>query len=294
MKHRIFFRILGMALGMSLLVLLSSCNPQCDSPFTVVVKSPVNAMGSEILLQASNPIFTDQLRSRAVYVNNQPLSSENIHFVEGLGLIVRMPSDLEGNVNLEVEDYDCGPLGIQVAMEDPSFFINNPNYILPSPPDIVIPVAPPSFPPDITNAWISPQNPDYCLWFGPYKEYPLIKNGTLILTDTTRIVASGSFELSTCGNTDAYYFNNPFFGIVDTINNYIELTIDRSAKEELTTLKVEHFTGQFIDIDQSGYAMQPTPTTACSSNPKLEKKHDMMCLLSRETGRLTIIFKLAL
>lgn len=294
MRKQNFNLLIGMAMGIYLVGLLSSCNPQCDSPFTVVVKSPVNAMGSEILLQASNPLFTDQLRSRAVYVNNQPLSSDQVQFVEGLGLIVRMPDNLNGNVNLEVEDYDCGPLGVQVAMEDPSFFVNNPNYILPSPPDIVIPVTPPSFPPDITNAWISPQNPDYCLWFGPYQEYPLIKGGKLILTDTTRLVASGSFELSTCGNTSAYYFNNPFFGIIDTVNNYIELTIDRSAKKDLTTLKVEHFTGQFIDIGETAYAMEPTPETACSSNPKLEKKVNMMWLLSRETGRLTVIFKLAL
>ena len=294
MNNRFLFRIIAGTLGAGLILFLASCNPQCDSPFTVLVKSPVNAVGSEILLQASNPVFTDQLRSRAVYVNNQPLSADRVQFVEGLGLIVRMPDNMVGNANLQIEDYDCGPLGVQVTMEDPSFFVNNPNFILPSPPDIVIPVAPPVFPPDITNAWISPQNPDYCLWFGDYKEYPLSKGGKLILTDTTRIVASGSFELSTCGNTDAYYFNNPFFGIVDTVNNYIELTIDRSAKKDLTTLKVEHFTGQFIDIDETAYAMEPTPETACSSNPKLERKLNMMWLLSRETGRLTVIFKLAL
>lgn len=125
MRKQNFNLLIGMAMGIYLVGLLSSCNPQCDSPFTVVVKSPVNAMGSEILLQASNSL-TDQLRSRAVYVNNQPLSSDQVQFVEGLGLIVRMPDNLNGNVNLEVEDYDCGPLGYRSPWRIPAFSSTTP------------------------------------------------------------------------------------------------------------------------------------------------------------------------
>ncbi len=271
-------------------VMWIQCNPSCDSPFTLQVHSSANAIGSEVLLRTSNPGFLDQLEGRSVFVDNKVVDDEDLRFVPDFGLIVKMPEELSGNASISIEDNDCGSLAVRVNMMQESFFANNPEFIVPSPPRIVIPSLPQIFPADITNAWVSPQDPDYCLWFGPYKLYHFEKDGKILFTDTTNIVAAGSFELSACGNTDAYYHNNPFFGIVDTLNNYIEVTVDRSTKKSVSGLAKETFVGQFIDVDATNYSQGPTDP--CEHNGDTEKKVHMMWLVSKETGRQLILYKL--
>lgn len=274
------------------IILFTSCNPECNTPFSIESASSVIAAGSEVLLRTNDDKFLDQLNGRKVFVNNRPLDDSASVFYPDFGLVVKMPNNITGMANLTVEDNDCGRLNVNVDVQDPSFFVNNPNFIAPAPPDIVIPTIPPVFPADITNAWVSPQNPDYCLWFGPFERYDFIKDGRVVFSNNTNILADGSFELSTCGNTNQVYHNNSFFGIVDFENDYIEITIDRSAKKGKTTLLRENFVGQFIDINKTNHAWGPiNPCTAQGPNNQQKRTH-MIWLVSKQTGRQVVVYKL--
>jgi hypothetical protein len=277
--------------GLLCIMMLVHCNPSCDTPYSLEVSSLVNQVGSEVLLRSSNPSFLNQLDGRSVFINNSEVSPSDIKFYPDFGLVVKTPATLQGDINVSIEDADCGTLGVNLSMMDESFFINNPDFIVPGPPAVVIPVVPPVFPNDITNAWISPQNPDYCLWFGPYKTYQFEVDGEVLFEYSTNVIAAGSFELSACGNTDAYYHNNPFFGVVDTVENYIEVTIDRTAKgKDVNKLSRETFTGQFIDLEATNYGRGPT--NPCEQNGDTEKKVHMIWLVSKQTGRQLILYKL--
>lgn len=277
--------------AVSALGLFTQCNPECDTPFSIESASSVIAAGNEVLLRTSDEKFLDQLNGRKVFVNNRPLDDSAAIFYPDFGLVVKMPNDIKGVANLTVEDNDCGRLNVNIDVQDPAFFINNPNFISPAPPDIVIPAIPPIFPSDITNSWISPQNADYCLWFGPFERYDFIKDGKIVFSNNTFILGDGSFELSTCGNANQIYHNNPFFGIVDYENDYIEITIDRSSKKGKTTLLRENFVGKFIDINKTNHAWGPS--NPCSnggpSNP--QKRVHMIWLVSKQTGRQSLVYK---
>lgn len=287
-KFKISIFILGLVV---VSILFTQCNPSCDTPFSLVANSIVHPVGGEVLLRTSNPAFLNQLNGRTIFINNEEVPPGNVDFYPDFGLVVKTPANITGGLNLTIEDFDCGTLGVELQMMQESFFIDNPNFIVPTPPDIVIPFTPPIFPADITNAWISPQNPDYCLWFGPYKTYQFEQDGVVLFEYSTNVIASGSFELSACGNTDAYYHDNPFFGIVDTVENYVEVTIDRSVKgDDLGNLKRETFIGKFIDLEETNYAMGPT--NPCHQGSDYEQKVHMMWLVSEQTGRQLILYKL--
>lgn len=277
-----------------LAALLLSCNPDCDSLFNVQAAAITNLAGGEVLLRTPNPNNINQLNGRNIFVNDKELGADDMSFYTDFGLVVKLPEGLTGETLLEVEDFDCGRVPVRLSLQDESFFRNNPDFIIPTPPDVIIPSIPPVFPADITNAWISPNNPDYCLWFGPYKVYEFRDgNDNLVFADVTNIVASGSFELSTCRDESKFYHNNPFFGIVDTVNNHIELTVDRSAKAGLGVLAKEDFIGQFIDIQDTKYEMGPlNGASICGTEDKEEAKKQMMLLTSKQTGQQVIVFKL--
>ena len=282
--------ILGLLLILALMV---RCNPNCDTPFGLQVNSAIQPIGGEVLLTTTNTSFLNQLDGRSIFINNQELDPDDYTFYPNFGLVVKTPANVNGSLNLSIEDFDCGALSVDLQMMNESFFINNPDFIVPAPPDIVIPVIPPAFPADITNAWISPQNADYCFWFGPYKTYQFEKDGKVLFEYSTNVIASGSFELSACGNTDAYYHNNPFFGVVDTVENYIEVTVDRSAKgDELGKLKRETFIGQFIDLESTNYSMGPTNPCHQGGGGEVEQKVHMIWMVSKQTGRQVILYKL--
>ena len=78
-----------------------------------------------------------------------------------------MPPGVTGeNVNLRIQDIDCADfVSSSLNVQPESFFIGNPDYIPPAPPLIIIPIPNPPLPPSINNAWISPNNTDYCIWF---------------------------------------------------------------------------------------------------------------------------------
>ena len=131
----------------------------------------------------------------------------------------------------------------------------------------MIPTSLPSFPPSVANAWLSPQNTDYCVWlqfakktvFGSNPiEYVLDGNGNKIETNT--IDPSQSAELSVkellCNSTaNTLYHNNPVSGVVDRDNNFVHFWIDRTSKG----LGVEEFIGEFIDINDTPYAEPAVP-----------------------------------
>lgn len=253
-----------------------SCNPDCDSVQRLKLSTDLNPAGYEVLVTA-NPISS--LKGRRVYFGKAEVETK---FNNDVGLIVTVPEGISGVTDLRVEDPDCVDfISMDFNVVEGDFFQNNTNFIFPPAPEIVIPTIPGVFPPTIENAWLSPVNSDYCLWFGPFQPYHFIVNGDTLFTDDTFIVAAGSFELSACGNTNAYYHNNPFYGIVNYQTGEISITIDRSSKG----LGTEEFTGEFIDMQNTAYG-QPTLEVCGSAK---EKAGHMIMLTSKTNGRQLLV-----
>ncbi|MEL6276169.1 MAG: hypothetical protein AAFU03_13800, partial [Bacteroidota bacterium] len=125
-----------------------------------------------------------------------------------------VPENTAEATEVRIEDGDCvdfANFGFTVV--DEAFFVNNPQFVSPFPPNIVIPTIPPSFPPVLDQAWISPQNPDYCLWFvmvkdsilagGPFADC-VVDTGENPYTVSTTLDPFCSKELSTCGSGTLY------------------------------------------------------------------------------------------
>ena len=171
--------------------------------------------------------------------------------------------------------------------------MNNPFFITPIPPLIILPSPPLAPPPAVVNAWFSPQNRDYCIWFVPTMdtladgtiiEYPALRPGSL---DGGGPPASGSLELSANCDGDAgnrLYHRNSVSGIVDREANLIRISIDRTSKG----LGIEDFEGQFIDPnnmpDEEYYE-----GGACEANGSI--KPNIMYLRSLQTGRQLILWR---
>ena len=274
------FRNFVLFAGLGLLGLFS-CNPDCDSLIGLKISSDSNPEGFEVQISASPP---SSLKGRRVFFNDTEVETV---FQEDMGLIVSVPPGLPENVELRIEDPDCVDfVSFNFQVTDEADFKNNVDFIFPPIPEIIIPSLPlpADFPPIIENAWINPYDTDYCLWFGPFQTYEhLDAQGNVTIEDSTFIVAAGSFELSSCGNTDAFYHGNPFFGIVDYKTGDISVTIDRTAKG----LGTEDFTGQFIDMEKSPYNQ---PTAEICGNTAHKTGH-MILLTSKKNGRQLLVFQ---
>lgn len=248
-----------------------SCNPDCDSVQGLKLSTDLNPAGYEVLITA-NPISS--LKGRRVYFGKAEVETK---FKNDVGLIVTVPEGISGITDLRVEDPDCVEfISMDFNVVGGDFFQDNTNFIFPPAPEIVIPTIPSVFPPTIENAWLSPVNSDYCLWFGPFQSYTFMGE-----TTSTFIVAAGSFELSACGNTNNYYHKNPFYGIVNYQTGEISITIDRSSKG----LGTEEFTGEFIDMQNTAYG-QPTLEVCGSAK---EKAGHMIMLTSKTNGRQLLV-----
>lgn len=254
-------KIFAPLFALSLLLTLFSCNPECTSIEGLrVIPADGNPPGYEVTIQAND---LNALRENTkVFFNGN--AGVNPRFQEGYGLIVGVPQGAIGVSDLRIVDLDCEHVisGFDIMNEFPAFNA-------PAPPQIVIPLPPPIFPADISKAWISPQDGDYCLWLGGYQEY--------FLPDTmiwTNMLNGNSWELS-ASRSNVWYDFNPVAGLVDTVNNEIHLTIDRTAKG----LGTESYVGEFVDISR----IDPESANA--------GKQHMIFLTSEKTGRQLLVFK---
>lgn len=289
-----------LALGFAAVCMLPACTPDCNTFSTnniVLPPGPYQA-NTEIAITA-NPSSIIQEREFHLSVrqnNKTEITLLDSRFEKTLeAAVVKMPDQVNSSATLLISDPDCTgslvPIGSSTSIQSKSFFVDNPFFITPAPPLIVIPSLPPNIPGNIVNDWFSPNNRKYCIWFKPEldengNELKTIKKG-FFDADGNR---KGSWELAAgCDNiegTGELYHLNPITGIVDKENNLISIRIDRTSKN----LGFEDFEGFFVDPDQMPAGSDYNIGGVCRaengrSMPKL------MYLVSRTTQRQLLLWR---
>ena len=160
-------RFFPLLLLMATLVLFQACNPDCESlpasnitmppgPFEegtelAIVSNPANFMeGREIHLSLTSP-------------GNSTTFALQSRFEKDLGAaIVELPNEINSSATFLIDDPDCTgsliPIGAATSLVDAGFFVDNPFFITPTPPLVIIPTPPVTPPLKVINAWFSPQN----------------------------------------------------------------------------------------------------------------------------------------
>jgi len=269
---------------------LTGCNPDCENLTGVFFSEHPMLAEQEILIEAVNP---NSLQGRSVFFANQRAETR---FEPGFGLVARLPDGLTGdNVEMRIEDPDCTDfVRFNLNVQEPAFFASNPAFIPPAPPEVIIPTPNPPLPPSINNAWISPNDTDYCIWFRVMPADSTDDNPTSFLISPHPVIDAAGVERSSrelsvgrltgCNPTEenALYHDNPVFGMIDTKSNRIEFWIDRGG------LGVEEFTGHFINVATTPYHDDRVPPCgpAWSTN-----KLYMMQVVSKQTGRPLIMYQ---
>jgi hypothetical protein len=263
-----------------------SCNPNCENITGLYFAEHPYVEEGEILIKASN---VNTLRNRNVFFNE--VLAEKTTFVDDLGLIAKMPQGVTGdNVTLRIQDQDCADfVSFSLNVKSEGFFVGNPDFVPPAPPQIIIAVPNPPLPPSINNAWISPNNTDYCIWF-VVLDVPG-SPGNFIISPITGANGKQSEELSVdqlvCGSPPRqeteYYHKNPVYGMINTNDNLIQFWIDRSSKG----LGIEEFEGKFIDINDTPYNDDRTP----GCKPWNETKLHMMMVTSKQTNLSLLLYQ---
>ncbi len=271
------------AILMLLTFVQSSCNPDCMSLVNVQSSTTLNPVGYEILITA-NPI--SDLKGRKVFFGDVEAKSV---FHEGFGLVVEVPAGVSGNLEIKIEDPDC--LDVQTIpfnVIDDDYFFKNIDFVPPTPPDIIIPEIPIAFPSYVDNAWLSADNPGYCLWFKMHKV-----NGE----ETSLVNPDSSFEQSTCWCEQDFnvshlpYAMNRMGGVIDKESNFIHIFIDRTPIGGT----IEEFSGMFIDLAATSYLNNlgtlncPDPCFVSGAHPPTTGH--MLLLTSKQTGRQVVAYQ---
>ncbi len=291
------------ALALVLTLAHISCNPDCESLQGVKLSTDKTLEGYEVSIDATP---RDALKDKKVFFGKTPAETR---YHESIGLIVKVPSGISPNTELRIEDPDCSDVfafPFQVVTQD--YFSTIDNFVPPLPPEVVIPYVPIVFPPSVDNAWLSPDNPGYCLWFTMYRD--IKPNGDTVITNL--IDPNNSFEQATCcclRGSNLPYAQNRMGGIIDVKNNRIEVYIDRTERGG----DIEEFSGYFIDRDQIPQYADNTGLLSCPDggatdpncaggnncvgqtnvSPPPVKNH-MMLLNSLKTGRQLVAYQLRL
>jgi hypothetical protein len=264
---------------------LASCTPDCNNITDVYFAEHPYIEEGEILIRSSN---LNNLRDRDVFFNDIP--AEELRFVTDVGLIAKMPKGANGEkVSLRIEDQDCNDfISYNLNVQSESFFIGNEDYIPPAPPVIIIPLPNPPLPPNINNAWVSPNNTDYCIWFvvvdvpgspGNFTITPSVVNGK-----KSQELSVARAVCSDTSNPDTgLYHGNPVYGMINTTDNIIQFWVDRSVKG----LGIEEFTGQFIDVEDTPFGDDRVPECGTWGETKLH----MMMVTSKQSGRSLLLYQ---
>lgn len=294
--------IIGCLVIMSL---LASCNPDCDQLLTVQVDANVKQSGQEILI-TSNNIESILGKQISFSTANKSAVAINGRYEESLGGVVyKIPEEIEGeNVQILIDDPDCGLIAFDngLSVRNAAFFDNNSSFIAPAPFEIVIPSPPISFPPLIQNAWVSPQDLDYCIWFKFLPEIvnddtvKIMVNGLLVPKESKYLDPYASKEFSVrelvCGAASTtFYHNNPVSGIIDKDQNFVSFFIDRTNTKG-QNLGIEEYEGSFLNIEQAGYKENKVPE--CNPNNLFDPEKVYLILAkSKRTGRQLLLYQQA-
>jgi hypothetical protein len=250
-----------------------------------------------MLISAQPP---DLLKDRKVFFNDN--EADEVEYIEGHGLRVKIPENLPaGQVDLKIEDPDCADfITVDFRVEENNFFLNNPEFVFPPLPEIIIPTLPPaSFPVSIENAWLSVNDLDYCMWFKFVKDYEIVNGDTLGFTCSNIIDSENSVEqcfgpcsgrCSGVSDTECLYSGNPISGIIDPGSNYIKITVDRTRWGG----GYEEFTGQFINPSETGLYQAweaGTEPTSVDGLPINKTRDHMILLTSLRNGRKLLIYQ---
>ena len=261
-----------------------SCNPECEPVFGLEVNPKFASPGTQVLV-AAQPISALN-RSFDVYFNDQKADAT---YLDNMGLLVTVPANTPERATLKVADSDCEHT-LDFNVRESEWFTNNPDYVFPSPPNLILPSFPPSFPPALSNAWFSPQNLDYCIWFKMDCQPHPTTQGVCI--ESNSINPNGSAELSVLSacnpNNDApLHHGNSVFGILDKENNIINFWVDRTSKN----LGIEEFKGQFIDINSAGFNESKVPPCDPFGGAWVPDKNVIMLVTSQKTGKQLVMYR---
>lgn len=278
---------------------LQACNPDCTNLSTSNISLPPGPYlaNAEIAINSSP---SSLIKEREFHLSIRKNNSTEImvldsRFEEALdAAVVLMPNEVNPTASILINDPDCTgsliPVGQATSLQSASFFVDNPFFVTPAPPLIVIPTPPPSIPGNIVNAWFSPNDRKYCIWFKPDED----DNGNELPTLTRGFFEGGermgSWELAAgCDNiegTGELFHLNQVTGIVDKTNNIINIRVDRTSKN----LGFEDFEGFFVDPNKMPAGSDYNIGGICSaengrSMPKL------MYLVSQTTKRQLLLWR---
>lgn len=278
---------------------LQACNPDCTNLSTSNISLPPGPYlaNAEIAINSSP---SSLIKEREFHLSIRKNNSTEImvldsRFEEALdAAVVLMPNEVNPTASILINDPDCTgsliPVGQATSLQSASFFVDNPFFVTPAPPLIVIPTPPPSIPGNIVNAWFSPNDRKYCIWFKPDED----DNGNELPTLTRGFFENnermGSWELAAgCDNiegTGELFHLNQVTGIVDKVNNIINIRIDRTSKN----LGFEDFEGFFVDPNKMPAGSDYNIGGICAaengrSMPKL------MYLVSQTTKRQLLLWR---
>lgn len=281
----------------AMLVTLQACQPDCSStPASNIDLPPGPFQANTEIAITANPVSLIKDREFHISIKKNSgieISPLDSRFEKALdAAVVMMPNEINPTASLLVNDPDCTgsliPIGNPTSIQGSSFFIDNPFFVTPAPPLIVIPTTLPSIPGNIVNDWFSPNNRKYCIWFKPDVD----ENGNELNTLSSGFFDSdgnrkGSWELAAgCDNiegTGELYHLNPISGIVDKVNNLISIRIDRTSKN----LGFEDFEGFFVDPEDMppGYSLGGVCESDGNAKPRL------MYLTSQTTQRQLLLWR---
>ena len=280
--------------------IILSCNPECESLPASNINLPEGPFlaGSELAMVSTPANF---LEDRAIYLSMSSFdNAESMELASRFDRtsgtkIVQLPAQISDNASFWVDDPDCSgsliPIDEATSLVDESFFVDNPLFVTPFPLLVIIPQALPSVPPGLVDAWFSPNNRDYCIWFDPRQdtladgeviELPSLVPGT---EPGRSPIMTGSVELAADCVPDAnrLYHNNPVSGILDIENNYVSFEVDRTSKG----LGVESYEGRFVVPGE--LPLDYNIGGACTPDGKVRDK--IMLVTSLKTGRQLILFR---
>ena len=266
-----------------------SCNPNCRSLENLHLSTKDVPDGYEFTIRAT-PMHA--LLDRVITIGGVRVDPSG--YDDNYGLAVKVPAGLSGNQVVRIEDPDCldfYELDLNVVTLDD--YTSLENFVPPLPPTIIFPAVPPVYPGTINNAWLSPENPAYCLWFTMLKK---VVNGDTVSTNI--IDPNNSFEQATCSclrTSSLPYAQNFMSGYIDTIgtNNVVRIYVHRSNG-------TEEYRGMFIDLDKAGYTgnlgllncTRSTPIDTCSAqNVSIPGSGHMMLLTSQKTGKQLLAYQ---
>ncbi len=256
------------------------CNPNCRSLQNLQISTNSVPDGYEFAIRAT-PM--NSLLDRVITIGGIRVDPSGYH--EDYGLAVKVPEGLSGPQTLRIEDPDCLDFyEIDLNVVDLNDFNTLETFVPPIPPTFIFPVTPPVFPGTINDAWLSPEDPGYCLWFTMLFT---VDPATMDTTYTNIIDPNNSFEQSTCPclqTSNLPYAQNHMSGFIDTVggNNTIQVFIHRSNG-------TERFSGMFIDMDETVYpnnlGLLNCPDPCLAQDVSIPGSGQMLLLTSQKTGK---------